>query len=435
MAQTYWDPGTLLQITDFEDRDIQCVGEAKTRNNARCGWRQPASDSRRIRSNLAQLAAKLPSQVTKEDLEVLARLCLCSDWHYRQWPQVVQRWEPVVAKAERDYERMEKLVADRQSCLRALGQETDDHSDLPELLKARFAADAAAKAELEDALCQLKTGFSAAQNDLLAAQAQARTAKGELEQARLRETKLSEGHRAAIFELENSRKSERARLENVVAALQKEVARHVEGERVRADTLREAKLDLEHRLAEATSMAENSASRVDELCQNIQALAIDKETLETYIATLKTELDTTRRRLGEESSKTGNLQKANEDLERRLSEAQMVAKSSERGVDRLSRENQMLNDKYSSALDQLSTLRSDLASARDEVQRLKHDNSAMHKALQKSRADIDATGAQNAQLVQAKSALQARVAALEADISRQWRHRLRAMISKLRAIL
>ncbi|GAB1314735.1 hypothetical protein MFIFM68171_04945 [Madurella fahalii] len=509
MAETYWDPGNLLQVTEFEDtRDIQCIGIAKTRNDARCGWRQPASISSVIRAKLAQMAAKLPSQVTDDDLESLAKLCLCSDWHRGQWARVAGNWKRVVARAVRHYERsstqMEQLILERQRCFELLGQQASIDADLSQRLSTRFMDDADLRDRMDVAFGDIESGLLAARQDLLASQAQMRTMEGELERAKLRQTELTEGHRAAIFQLEESRKSERARLEAVLREGLQKAGHCLEEEQARTNALREVNADLERRLSEATSMAESSAARVDDLCRDNEALCNEKKALETSVADLQTHLATATRQLQEETDKTTALQGANEDLERRLLDAKAEAESSARQADRLSTDNEMLcNEKKaletsvddlltdlatatrqlqeetdkttalqganedlerrlldakaeaessarqadrlsadnetlrnenSSVLNQLDVLRSDLGTAQHEIRRLRNDRSAIEKTLRQSQTDMETIRTENAQLTGEKYALQAQVATLEQDLSRRWRYRLRAMISKLRSV-
>lgn len=347
MAQTatYWNPGLLLDITSPSGGEwVQCVGYAKTRGT-RCGWTHRDSSATAILSQLAQLAARPPTQVTSEDLETLAKLCLCSDWHYSQWVTVSQRWDTIVAKAKQQHEqavalqaatqKTERLLHERKQCFEMLGVKKEtETADLLGALAAYHLSNGIAQRESAIANTQLQEKLSAAQNDLTSVQARLQTAETELEAAHRRQAVLTEEYRAAVFKVEESRKSERARLtelvkivetanhergrlETMVALLRAELeatARMLEEEKRNAEKVKEAKHGLELSLAEAVLKLQDA----DRLAEERKALAEERTItaagLEEEIHSIRTQL----LGLSEEKTKAAALEQEVEDLKSML---------------------------------------------------------------------------------------------------------------------
>ncbi|KAM0279432.1 hypothetical protein ACHAQH_004592 [Verticillium albo-atrum] len=106
MADTYWDPANLLQIT-FDpgpDGEIQCIGQTWRNNGARCRWTIPESAA--IRYSLMQMSRKPPKSITSKEVEDLASRCLCVNYHASQVTNTVARWRTIIARAIQEQSRL-----------------------------------------------------------------------------------------------------------------------------------------------------------------------------------------------------------------------------------------------------------------------------------------------------------------------------------------
>lgn len=355
MAETCWDPASLLQIADsYSVVEIQCVGHAKSRHNARCRSFMSGADASTILAKVKKLAALPPSKVTQQDLEDLAKLCLCRDYHFSQWYQVAQRWKPTLAMAAKHHDRLskgsstadkqlEKLLQERQKCLEVIGVEDDD-ADLPTKLSAHLRGKPGAKSSNDVTVSRLQADLAAARATISASEERVREVETELDRGKLKETESSGEHLAAAWRIEESRKSERARLaemlamletansdrgrlETVVNALKDDLGnanRSLEEERANTAELEEAKDDLERRLAEATKAnTRNERSLAEEKAKASKAKALEKEKqdLERRLSKANAEATSTQSLLETEKAKTEAFQTKQEDFERRLVEA------------------------------------------------------------------------------------------------------------------
>jgi chromosome segregation ATPase len=355
MAETYWDPANLLQIADsYAALDIQCVGHAKSRHNARCRGFMSGADASAVLAKVKKLAAIPPGKVTQQELEELAKLCLCRDYHFSQWYQVAQRWKPTLAMAVKHHERLvkgspapdkqlENLLQERRKCFEVIGVNEDD-ADLPTKLSAHLRGKANARPSSDATVSQLQSDLAAARATLSASEERVREVEDELHRGKLKETELSGERLAATWRIEESRKSERTRLAEMLAMLEtansdrgrleamvnvlkddlENVNRSLDDEKTKTTELQEANDALERRLTEATK----TTTRADRLlgeekakASRARALEKEKQDLERRLSKANAEATSTRSLLEEEKAKTDTFQAKQEDFERRLVEA------------------------------------------------------------------------------------------------------------------
>ena len=86
-----WDPYKVLNVHP-EDYGFTCVGVAPTRGYARCGWRIPEVCEAAC-DRLDAMATCEPSEIKREVLALLARQCLCTEWHQNQATKIVRDWQ------------------------------------------------------------------------------------------------------------------------------------------------------------------------------------------------------------------------------------------------------------------------------------------------------------------------------------------------------
>ncbi|EXJ59427.1 uncharacterized protein A1O5_12308 [Cladophialophora psammophila CBS 110553] len=110
MAVPYvWDPDRVLQITDLGRNEIICIGRAARRFNSRCTWTIEEPERFHVSSLLASMARKPPTEVRKEELGVLAGLCLCHQAHQHQQEEAFIELQNRLPYACDDYERFRTL--------------------------------------------------------------------------------------------------------------------------------------------------------------------------------------------------------------------------------------------------------------------------------------------------------------------------------------
>jgi hypothetical protein len=353
MADTYWDPANLLQITDsYTSLEVQCIGRAKSRHNVRCRTTISGSDATAIMAKVRKLAAIPPTKVTQQDLESLAKLSLCRDNHFSQWYPLAQRWKPVVARAAKHHDRLargsvtvekpqsESLVLERKQCFEILGCK-DDSVNLPEKLSAHLRDEEDAKHRMETTVAELQGDLAAAHVTICTSEDCVREMEAELHRGKARETQLAEERLAAAVRFEETRKAERARLaetlkglesanndrgrlENLVAVLGDELGnatRWLEEERAKADSRNEAEGDLKRRLAESTEAAAQANRSLEEEKTKTKELTGAKDDLERRLSAANKDIVSTRRRLEEEKAKAKVMRDKQEGFERRVLEA------------------------------------------------------------------------------------------------------------------
>ena len=105
----YWDPERLLGIRGrpLFASGIQCHGETRGAGS-RCGWTKGGRDAEKpdvknAETFLHSMAMKSPSEVTAEDRQYLAKLCLCRDHHQDQdqIDRLANKWAMVIEDKDR----------------------------------------------------------------------------------------------------------------------------------------------------------------------------------------------------------------------------------------------------------------------------------------------------------------------------------------------
>ncbi|KAL2136762.1 hypothetical protein VTI74DRAFT_1803 [Chaetomium olivicolor] len=450
MADTYWDPGNLLQITESDTAsEVQCVGRARSRHDARCRWTLYGSDATAILCKVKELAVSPPSKVTQGDLENLATLCLCHEYHSGQWFEVAQRWKHVVAKAVTHHERLSK----------ERGPITNEHPlettmRMLELTVARLS------------LKKLQEELSSVQTDLSASEERRRAVEEELEHAKLKESKLVQEHVESVAQLQESREAEHARLteslneldanrselagaEAQVSRLRQEVGmarRLLDEERTKTTALEETVKEMERcvqegdeKLAEARrlldearkSMTEKAALEVEQrdrlLAEKTKTTKLEEATqhLEHRLQEITVQ---TERLLDEERAKIHLLEEDKETLRRRLLEAEARSTRSAAEADSANRDNQALLQENAAAIERFGRLQTDLEGVRAEIQRLTDHGSVLGRELEIARVDNQALLSTRSQLVAQNTALLEQITVLEASLAKCWRRRLRACL-------
>jgi chromosome segregation ATPase len=327
------------------------------------------------------MAADPPSKVTSEGLSSLAKLCLCRDYHSSQRTEVVERWTTVIERAtqhykqlaggnsEADADRLANLLLERQKCLRLLDEPDDSKSDLRMKVMAHLRNDALEKREAEAVKIKVQKTLSAVQNDLIVSREHSQALEEKLRHMELGQAELTEEHRSAVLQLDRY-KSELSSLTDV--------------------------------LEEANN---------------------NRKALRTSAAVLQTDFKNINQQLDEARSSMSRLEGGKVALESRLTEANGKIESNLTQLEKARQDNKTLRSDYSSALNQLGRLQTDLGIAEEEIQRLKQ-----------SQTECQGIRRANSKLAQEKSILRGRIAALEEDISSCWLHRFRVWISRRRAI-
>lgn len=398
MADTYWDPGNLLQITESDAAlEIQCVGRARSQHNSRCRWTLCGADASAILRKVQKLALLPPSEVTQHDIETLARLCLCQKYHSTQWLEVAQRWRLVIAKAIKHHERLsrsqELATAESQLTIAKLG--------LEQFQKTLFAA---------------RTEFSNSE-------ARRRAVEKELDHAK-------NSHLKVIDELAVARRlleEERLKTTNLEDAA-RETDRSV---RERDDELAEAR-----RLVEEaqTIMAESTAlisERRDHLLAEEQAKATGLEQAIQHLEHRLSEANAQAERISnEQQAKTRLLEETQETLMQRLSEAEARATKCAAEAAEARRNHEALFRDNTAAAQQFEHLQTDLEGVRAEIRRRTDHGAVLEGELQKARHENQALLATHSQLRAQNTAFCEQVAILEASLAKCFRRRLSAWLRK-----
>lgn len=443
-SETYWDPGNLLQITESDGKSqVQCVGRARSRYNARCRWTVANSDTTVVLGKLRELASSPPSKVTKQDLEELAVHCLCRDYHSHQWLEVAQRWEPVVAQAVKHSER---TVKGQAHLAPEAGPGSRDWLVTYELTMAQLELSLARK------------NFSASEEQRL-------VAEKALEHVKLREAELELEHTSTLAQVRKHLQDAREHLANYsrgidvisdqlrdsvaqVSGLQHELGAArglLDKERAKSTALEKAVTEKIEELEEARRFLEEAKrSREREVVQERERqdrlLAEEKSKsagLEEANQHLKhrslEEADRMEREFGEKAARIQALEETEGVLKRQLSEAEARATQSVAAADEANRTNEALLRKVAADNKDLDTLRTDLEDFKAEVQRRADDSSALARQLQTAQTDNQALLSIRLQLAAQNGALFQQIAALDALLAKCWRRRIRAWLDKRKA--
>jgi DNA repair exonuclease SbcCD ATPase subunit len=468
MTETHWDPGNLLQITEPErESEIQCVGRNKY--DSRCRWTKSGDEAAAIRSMVRRLAVHPPAKATQQDLESLARLCLCESYHSHQWPQVTRRWKSVVATAVKHHDKKSStalassiedkcqllvLLFERRKCLEILGVQVDD-PDLVVKLTAYVSNTARERRENEAKVEQL-------QSDLATAHACVEKWLRELEEAHkgaeLRELALTKEHRAELDQVGKTATTEINRLtmtataqiarlgeqfhmytvkllgeaeDNWKCRVAREVeekaalSRLLEEEKIRIKDMEEAMEGLEHQISETKTRRDDQLEQEKDKTRRLEEANHD---LEARLSSANAEAE---RLLNEAKAKTAQLLETQEKSKRQLSEAEAKIAKSAAEANKADRDNERLIQEKAEILEQLPGLKSDLATCRAAIRHVKDHHRNIERELLQSHTETQTLRSTNSQLTTERAALRAQLTVLESALSKTLRHRLRAWIRKV----
>ncbi|KIW97466.1 uncharacterized protein Z519_01050 [Cladophialophora bantiana CBS 173.52] len=135
MAAYVWNPDATFRITDSVRGDIICIGRTFRRFHSRCAWgirEESPSNAATVRNLLGVMGANPPTLVTGQQLEMLARHCLCS-YHQRQISQATSELRGHLAVAVQAYEQYNDVKRRyevlRGALVRLLGLQDGGQSD------------------------------------------------------------------------------------------------------------------------------------------------------------------------------------------------------------------------------------------------------------------------------------------------------------------
>ncbi|RYP62736.1 hypothetical protein DL769_007195 [Monosporascus sp. CRB-8-3] len=445
MAQTYWDPGNLLQIADDDSPggDIQCVGRARSAFGARCRWTVVENQRATARALLTQLAARKPGSVTADELRRLAQSCLCQ-YHGRQQADAVSRWTRVARRAAEQHDR---LIAAARSEQRLPTPEAEDVVSVKLELERALATARARSAERVGAL---EADLRAARDRLLSVE------KGYVQlRALLGMTQRENGElslRAA--EAERQRDALKEQLEKAV-----DKSKDAESMQQSITTLETAVRDLEGEMAslreQLVAANDNAVARqeeVDRLSKAVEGLEHDKVSLQQELKAASNELEDRQTEADRLSKAVTDLQQDKFSLEEQLKAALVRSDDKQSAVDRLSRdvdslraENGKLRTDHHAAVDKLDAQQTALDSLSNEIDSLRSENgklradrdaalnsldsttlerdaardeaSRLAAGLEQSRTELEVGRSRNAELRERSAALGLRVSTLEASVA------------------
>ncbi|KAK4096737.1 hypothetical protein N658DRAFT_510977 [Parathielavia hyrcaniae] len=357
MADPYWDPANLLQITGLDDSlEPQCVGRsARGRTNARCRSTLSPSNAGPVLLKIRKLAAIPPTKLAQQDLEALAKACLCNE-HAPQWPQVVQRWRPILANAAKQHDRVlaapngngpadrvrtETFLLERRKCCDVLGLK-HDLGDLSAKLSAHLriqdearikaeAAQSAAEEELQalkGELEQAKWEMAQLKDDLDRANAEAcqpPACECQFPGSELDELRNAEAPRLAeMLKLVEAAKNDRNDLKTRIIALEKDcfsIAACLDAERNKSKALEHTRIELEEQLSTAAQKLASPDALLDEERAKTRALEEAKANLKRRLSEATTEMERAQSLALDEKTRTAASKSVQAEYHRRLNDA------------------------------------------------------------------------------------------------------------------
>ncbi|RYP68534.1 hypothetical protein DL771_006611 [Monosporascus sp. 5C6A] len=448
MAQTYWDPANLLQVTDNESpgADIQCVGRAQSAFGARCRWTVKEHERAAARSLVTQFATRRPGAVTTDELRRLAQYCLCQ-YHGRQQGDTVSRWTRVVRRAAEQHDR---LLATARAEQRLPTPEAEDVVSVKLEHERALAAAGARSAErvgaLEADLREARDKFLSFEKSYVQLRAllgmtqkengdlSLRAAEAERQRDALRERlEKAVDEAAANSDAESTQQS--------IAMLEARV-RDLEGERA---SLRE----------QLTAASDNAVARqegVDRLSKAVEGLEHDKASLQQELKAASHELEGRQTETDRLSKAVTDLQQDKFSLQEQLKAALTRSEDKQSAVDRLSRdvdslraENGKLRIDRHTAVDKLDAQQKAFDSLSNEIDSLRLENgglradrdgalnslkstalerdaardeaSRLAAGLEQCRTELEIGRGRNAELRERSAALGLRVSTLEASVA------------------
>ncbi|TPX16215.1 uncharacterized protein E0L32_004210 [Thyridium curvatum] len=444
LTQPYWDPGHALDIANYQHAyEVQCVGWAHTRG-ARCGWRIRDPDASKICAVMSRMAGRPPGQTTSSDLQTLAKLCLCKDWHYDQWGGIARSWEARVRSESASYEaRVAKARAAAAAAAQAAapavaavvpfgaaqpansassvfvfgannpvspptpppsGTTSSNNSPLKDL--SRELAQAKEKlARSEAAHAELQKTSQQAQIDVFKANVRAKEleakaeAAGELEdrlkQAALAEARLRAAHAAEVARFEGLVKEAHANAEDLTKYM-----------RETQEELAQLRLGLADEVEKGKALA-----RVNE---DLEGRLRASEGLHAEVDRLRAEAEVLRARNGNLEAEAGRLR----------GDADLLGQRNEK----LAVDVEQLAVQKSSLASQVGQLQARLGTAEGRNKQLSEQLAASAEAHQRSADEARAAREANAGLQGRVANLRLRIGQLEASASASWLQRFRAWV-------
>src|SRR5271170_1861173 len=135
MAPQRWNPDKTLNINAWDNNEMVCVGVAVSRGNARCRLRISGERHSKVCLILDEMGRRPPREISGSKLlSRLAKLSLCEDWHRRQEPSVLERWEDMIEDAAEQYEEIKELKRTNRQLETKLVKERQERKQLETLL-------------------------------------------------------------------------------------------------------------------------------------------------------------------------------------------------------------------------------------------------------------------------------------------------------------
>ena len=332
-----------------------------------------------------------------QDLNSLAKLCLCEDYHYDQRSEVVERWAPLIQVAVQYYkhstgenskahaDRLADLLLERKRCLKFLGEPEDSKSDLVLNVIAHLDRLKADKLKAEATAMELQQTLLATQNQFLLFKKSSQASEDAIQ----RLNSMQEAHLLDLLE------------------------------------------ESENEILELRGTHKAELSRVKEELEDANK---HKTALENSFAVLQADCKNINCQLDKERGSMSRLAEEKVALEGRLAEATAKAEGSLIQLEKASQENKTLHDENSSAVNQLDFLETKLSTAKDEIQQLKEIKLFTQQKLHQFQEEFKLIQRENSELGQEKSVLRGRITVLEEHVSSCWLHRFRTFAKRLSCV-
>ncbi|RYP83841.1 hypothetical protein DL770_005311 [Monosporascus sp. CRB-9-2] len=378
MAQTYWDPANLLQVTDDDSPrgNIQCVGRARSAFDARCRWTLNEPERATARAILTQLAARKPGTVTAEELRRLAKCCLCQ-YHGRQQGDAVNRWTRVAKRAAEQHDRLMAAARSEQRL------PTPEAEDVISVKLEHERALATVRARSTERVRALEAELREARDKLLSVE------KGYVQlRALLGMTQKENGDLSLrVTEVERQRDALKEQLEKAAeeGAANRDAAESRQQSITRLETavrdLEGERASLREQLVGANDNAVARQEEVDRLSKAVEGLEHDKASLQQELKASTNELEDRQTEADRLSKAVTDLQHDKLSLQEQLEAALIRLEDKQSAVDRLSgdvdslrAENGKLGVDRQAAIDKLDAQQTALDNLSNEIDSLRLEN-------------------------------------------------------------
>lgn len=144
IASSLWDPYTVLDVYHNNGRDLSCVGIG--RSGFRCGWRFLRTAAYEpIHKRLGTMAACDPGAISRDELEALARLCLCKENHQDQAAEKAGEWYEKISELLNERGGTAALIANVDRLEMLLQNAVDENKKVEQRLEGALEAERAAR--------------------------------------------------------------------------------------------------------------------------------------------------------------------------------------------------------------------------------------------------------------------------------------------------